>query len=279
MSDDPPDLAGRLLDGNEFRLVGEHEEHFGGDVDPVGDGVVVDHDREPRRLRDGPVVGDGLPGVGLVLHGGKRHEAGEPHRGRDVDEPACAGGGGLGDAREHRHAAVRGPDGGADHVELFVGREGRVFPQRTQDDEAVNAGVDLRADVPFDGGQVEREVGFEFRREGGEDALPGRIHGMHRLLGEPVKYRRFREEMEARSRREPCPRESTAAPCRLPRDRCPDVRRNTARPRRPRPQNPSTVQNRSVGANSRNTSTGVSCDIHAIADDAARARASFRRRS
>jgi len=72
---DAADVGGGFLDGDEVALVVELGEHFGGDVDAVGDGIVVDEDGQAGGAGDGAEVFDRLARVGLVDHGGKDHDA------------------------------------------------------------------------------------------------------------------------------------------------------------------------------------------------------------
>ena len=164
---DPGDLlevAARLLDRHDPRVLGQPQERVGVDVGAGPRRDVVDDDRQVALVGDRPEMGLEHPAVGPVVvrrddERGVRTElggaTGRPDRGCGV---VRAGPGDHPDPVARR--SLRGDlDGRGDQPLALVGRQGRGLAGRPARDEAVDAGQDLPADEAPECGLVELAVG------------------------------------------------------------------------------------------------------------------------
>src|SRR5207249_12337414 len=105
--------------------------------------------------------------------------------------PASLGGAALRDTAEHRHAAIHGCHHRLDEAPFFFGSERLVLPERTEENDAGDAGLDDRFRLARGGVEVERAVLFHLRGDGRENALPVGFHELLLLLlrvcGRPLK--------------------------------------------------------------------------------------------
>ena len=118
---DSPRVVARLLYRHDCGLVGELGDVLGLEVHAIRHGVVVDHDRQPARLRHGPEVVEVFVGLRLIDHAGQHHQpVGAELLG--FGRPAAGAAGRVfRHARDHRHAAPRGLDADAEHLRFSSG--------------------------------------------------------------------------------------------------------------------------------------------------------------
>ena len=119
---------------------------------------------------------DGLALVRLVDHAGQHHQPVDPEL-LDIARVAAGERGGvLGDAGQHRNAAADDAEHLADDRELLRVLQRGVLADGAEQNDAVNAGLDHRFEVPRGGCDVEGLVVAKLRGEGGEDPAPGDLH-------------------------------------------------------------------------------------------------------
>ena len=173
---DPSHILRGFLDRDQPGLVTEVGEHLGRDIDVIGDRVVVDHDRQVGRPRDGPEMSDRLARIGLVDHGRQDHQAHDPDPmgvGRELAGPR---GRALGDAGQNGDLSRDMVDRGAEDFQLLRVFERAILANRAQHDQAVNARLDHPIDVGQGRGDVQRLVGLELGRRCRKDPLPTNAH-------------------------------------------------------------------------------------------------------
>ena len=125
-------------------------------------------------------VGHRLAPVGLVDHGRQHHQPVHAEALGIAREAAGQRGGVFGDARKHGDAPGHRASHRLQHGELFAVLERRILAHAAQQDHSVNAGADQQVEMLRGGLQIERLVGMELCRQGGEYASPVRFHsGSH----------------------------------------------------------------------------------------------------
>ena len=163
---------------------------LGLEVDPVGDRVVVDHDRLLRGIGHGAHIGHGFARVGHVDHRRHHHVAVDAERVAAVDESQRLAGAGLGDVGQHRHAPGTGGERNPGDLEFFLQRQRAGLAQRAAGDQAMDAIADLEVDVPCRAFGVDALIGMELGGDRGVDALPaGIFHGW--FLGMTARFRQL----------------------------------------------------------------------------------------
>src|SRR5205085_2029440 len=86
-------------------------------------------------------------------------------------------------AAEHRHAAAARPDRHLHDLPLLLRLQRGVLAERTEHDQAADARIDQHVDVLRGRIKIERLVLLELCRDGGENALPNRFHGLKNTSG------------------------------------------------------------------------------------------------
>ena len=174
------EVAAGLLDRDDARVLGQPQERVGVDVRARPRRDVVDDDRQVALVGDRPEVRVEHPAVGPVVVRRDDQRGVGTELGRPAGRPDRGGGvvgAGPGDDPD---AVARRPlgddlDGRGDEPLALVGGQGGGFAGRAARDEAVDAGQDLPADEPAEGGLVEVAVGGERGDEGGEGAAEHRV--------------------------------------------------------------------------------------------------------
>lgn len=168
---DASNVAGGFFDGDEVvAFVAEDLEQLGREVDVVGDGIVVDEDRQSGVVGYASVVGQGLVSVGFVDHGGHQHDAIDAHGFALLGVFDGFGGGTFGDAAEDLDFTVGNLLGELEDFELLFPGEGQIFAQRPVHDKARYTGVEQDFEVLLEGDVVDGEVLVEWRCYGGKHA-------------------------------------------------------------------------------------------------------------
>jgi hypothetical protein len=168
------EVAARLLDRDDTRVLGQAQERAGIDVGPGSRRHVVDDDRKIALVGHRPEVRLQHPAVGPVVvrrhdEGGVGAELGRP-AGR-ADRAGRVGGAGSGHDENTVARRARGsPRGGGDQSLALVLGEGGGFAGRAARDQPVDAGEDLPTDQSPERGLVERPV----HREWGDEAVKRR---------------------------------------------------------------------------------------------------------
>ena len=173
---DPPDILRRFLDRHQVGLVGQLDKHLGRDVHRIRHRVVVDHDRQAGRPRDGTEVGDRLARVGLVNHRRQDHQAVDTELLCVRREPARERGRILGDPAQDRHPPADMLDRRTQDFELFFVQERAVLADRAQHDQPVDAGLDHLADMGHRRRKIERLVRLKLSRGRRKHTLPRNAH-------------------------------------------------------------------------------------------------------
>jgi len=154
-------------------MVGQPQERIGVDVRAGPARDVVDDDRQVAVIGDRAVMGLEHPAIGPVVVGRDDQCRIGTELGRASGGPD--GGGGIVGAGPGDHPDTgtgrplgRDFDGRLDESFAFGLAQGGGLAGRAARDETVDAGQDLPADQPAEGGLVEGAVGGERGHEGGE---------------------------------------------------------------------------------------------------------------
>jgi hypothetical protein len=175
---DAAGVAGAFLEGDEILHGGQLGEQFRGDVVPVADRIVVDHDGKAGGLGHGAEVGQHLVLVGgLVDHGGHEHEAVAAHGLHVAHVLAGLGGAGLGHAAEHGDPAAGGLDHLAHDQPLFPGGEHLVLAEGPEENQPLDPGIHQHAGMAGGAFQVEGAVLEHLGGDGGEHTGPDVLGG------------------------------------------------------------------------------------------------------
>ena len=174
---DAAGVAGAFLERDEVLLAGQLREQLGREVVPVAERVVVDHDRQARRLGHGTEVVERFRRVGrLVDHRRHEHEAVEAELLAVTHEAAGFGQARLRHAAQDGHATVDGFHHVGEDRAFLLGGQGLVLAERPEEDQPGDARLDQRFGVRGRRGKIEGAVLVKLRGDGGKNAGPMGFH-------------------------------------------------------------------------------------------------------
>ena len=165
-------VVGLLLDGGDGGRFQQFGHHVRRQVHAIAARVVVEQDLEARGLRHAAVEGDRLACVGLIGQAGKHHQA---IHAQFLGFAGVGGGArraGFRQPGDDRHAAAHRFQRGAQHGQLFLGRELGVLAHHAHHHDAADAIGDQAFQPGADGVGVQREIRFQLGGDGGENAFP-----------------------------------------------------------------------------------------------------------
>ena len=149
-------VVGLLLDGGDGGRFQQFGHHVRRQVHAIAARVVVEQDLEARGLRHAAVEGDRLACVGLIGQAGKHHQA---IHAQFLGFAGVGGGArraGFRQPGDDRHAAAHRFQRGAQHGQLFLGRELGVLAHHAHHHDAADAIGDQAFQPGADGVGVQR---------------------------------------------------------------------------------------------------------------------------